>query len=146
MNKIILIGNVGHTPEIKTVGDAKVASFSLGETERGYTRKDGTKVEDKTNWFNCQVWRNQADVVEKFVKKGDKLYVEGRMTSRKYTGNDGTEKTAWDVNVAVIELLTPKGSSQGASSPDSPVPNSPVSSQTTQQSAPVQDNDSDLPF
>lgn len=135
LNKICIIGNLGHSPEVKQVGDAKVASFSLGVTERGYTKKDGTKVEDKTDWFNCQAWRGQAEVIEKFVKKGDKLYVEGRMTSRKYT-KDGIEKTVWDVNVSYVELLTPKGAVQQT---DSPVAEQPTS-------APQQTGNDDLPF
>lgn len=135
LNKICLIGNLGHSPEVKQVGDAKVASFSLGVTERGYTKKDGTKVEDRTDWFNCQAWRGQADVIEKFVKKGDKLYVEGRMTSRKYN-KDGVEKTAWDVNVSYVELLTPKGATQ---QPDSPIAAQPAA-------APQQSGNDDLPF
>lgn len=139
MNKIILIGNVGHTPDVKMVGEAKVANFSLGVTERGYTKKDGTKVEDKTDWFNCQVWRGQAEVVEKYVKKGDKLLIEGKMTSRKYTGNDGVEKMAWEVAVSNIELLTPKSASSGSAPADSPVP--PQAKQ-----APAAESPDDLPF
>ncbi|EJW89656.1 single-strand binding family protein [gut metagenome] len=120
---------------MKQVGDAKVASFSLGVTERGYTKKDGTKVEDRTDWFNCQAWRGQAEVIEKFVKKGDKLYVEGRMTSRRYN-KDGVEKTAWDVNVSYVELLTPKGTTQQ--------PDSPIAAQPTAE--PQQSGNDDLPF
>lgn len=137
MNKILLIGNVGHTPEVKTVGDTKVANFSLGVTERGYTKKDGTRVEDKTEWFYCQVWRGQAEVVEKYVKKGDKLLVEGEMTSRKYTGNDGVEKTAWEVNVTNIELLTPKSASAADGAQRDSAPAAPA--------APAESSD-DLPF
>lgn len=137
MNKILLIGNVGHTPEVKTVGDTKVANFSLGVTERGYTKKDGTRVEDKTEWFYCQVWRGQAEVVEKYVKKGDKLLVEGKMTSRKYTGNDGVEKTAWEVNVTNIELLTPKSASAADGAQRDSAPAAPA--------APAESSD-DLPF
>lgn len=135
LNKICLIGNLGHSPEVKQVGDTKVASFSLGVTERGYTKKDGTKVEDRTDWFNCQAWRGQAEVIEKFVKKGDKLYVEGRMTSRRYN-KDGVEKTAWDVNVSYVELLTPKGTTQQ--------PDSPIAAQPTAE--PQQSGNDDLPF
>lgn len=135
MNKITIIGNVGHTPEIKTVGDTKVAVFSIADTERGYTKRDGTKVEDKTEWFSCEAWRGHAELVEKYVKKGDKLYIEGRYTTRKYKGNDGLEKTACEVRVSAIELLTPKPSQQSA----------PVMNQPAVQPAPAQVKD-DLPF
>lgn len=80
-NRISLIGNVGNQPEIRTVGDVKVASISLGVTEKGYTTKDGKKIEDRTTWFRVGLWRGLAEVVEKYVNKGDKLFVEGKMLS-----------------------------------------------------------------
>lgn len=116
-NKISLIGNVGNDPEVKTVGDTKVASISLGVTEKGYTTKDGKKIEDRTTWFRIGLWRGLADVVEKYVSKGDKLFVEGKMLSREYE-KDGVKHTAWEVTATEIELLTPKKDGQSrASSP-----------------------------
>lgn len=106
-NKISLIGNVGNQPEIKTIGDMKVASISLGVTEKGYTTKDGRKIEDKTVWFRVSLWRGLADIVEKFVNKGDKLFVEGKMLSREYE-KDGVKHTAWEVTATEVELLNPK--------------------------------------
>lgn len=134
-NKISLIGNVGNDPEVKTVGDAKVASISLGVTEKGYTTKDGKKVDDRTTWFRVGLWRGLADVVEKYVSKGDKLFVEGKMLSREYEDKNGVKHTAWEVTATEIELLTPKKDGNKAS---------------TYQSAPApqaaKDDDSDLPF
>ena len=117
-NKISLIGNVGSDPEIKTIGDAKVASISLGVTEKGYTTKDGKKVEDRTTWFRVGLWRGLAEVVEKYVSKGDKLFVEGKMLSREYE-KDGVKHTVWEVQASEIELLTPKKDGSKASSPQS---------------------------
>lgn len=106
-NRISLIGNVGNQPDIRTVGDSKVASISLGVTEKSYTTKDGRKIEGKTTWFRVGLWRGLAEIVEKYVNKGDKLFVEGKMLSREYE-KDGVKYTAWEVTATEIELLTPK--------------------------------------
>lgn len=114
-NKISLIGHVGQQPEIRTVGESKVASFSLGVTERGYTTKNGTKVEDKTTWFRVGAWKGLAEICERYVNKGDKLFVEGKMTSREYE-KDGIRNVTWEVTATEIELLTSKkeGGNQSA--------------------------------
>lgn len=133
-NKILLIGNVGGDPEIRTVGDNKVASISLGVTERGYTTKDGKKVDDKTIWFRVALWRGLADIVEKYVSKGDKLFVGGKMLSREYE-KDGVKHTAWEVTATEIELLTPKKDGNKAST-----------SQSTPASQAAKEESDDLPF
>lgn len=133
-NRISLIGNVGNQPEIRTVGDSKVASISLGVTEKGYTTKDGRKIEGKTTWFRVGLWNGLAEIVEKYVSKGDKLFVEGKMLSREYE-KDGNKYTAWEVTATEIELLTPKRDNSGQYS--NPAPS------TTQQAAKEAD---DLPF
>ena len=83
LNKILLIGNAGRTPDIRAVGDTKVASFTLATTER-YKGKDGN-VREETEWHNIAVWGKLADVVETYVDKGTQLYVEGRIKTEKYT-------------------------------------------------------------
>ena len=75
MNKIMLIGNVGKDPEVKYVEQGvAVARLSLATTERGYALPNGTQVPDRTDWHNVILWRRLAEVVEKYVHKGDKLY------------------------------------------------------------------------
>ena len=113
LNKLMIIGNVGHTPEIKDANGTKVANIQVGVTERGYTNKDGKKVDDRTDWFYVQAWRGLAEIVQKYVSKGDKIYVEGRMRSRQYE-KDGVKKTAWELVAENIELLTPKKDGQTA--------------------------------
>lgn len=119
-NRISLIGNVGNQPEIRMVGDSKVASICLGVTEKGYTTKDGKKIEDKTTWFRIGFWRGLAEIVEKYVNKGDKLFVEGKMLSREYE-KDGVKYTAWEVTATEIELLTPKKDGNGQNAKSAPV-------------------------
>ncbi|RGM25314.1 single-stranded DNA-binding protein [Bacteroides sp. OM08-17BH] len=135
MNLIILTGNVGNDPEIRTVGDSKVALISLGVTKRGYTTKDGRKIEDRTTWFRVGIWRGLAEVVEKFVKKGDRLSVVGEMLSREYE-KDGVKYTAWEVTASEIELLTPKKDGNKASSPTQSAPASQA----------AKEDDDQLPF
>ena len=75
VNKVILIGNVGRDPEVRHLDTGvAVATFPLATTERGYTLQNGTQVPDRTDWHNIVMWRGLADIVEKYVHKGDRLY------------------------------------------------------------------------
>ena len=106
MNKIILKGNVGQDPRVTTFHDGgKVAQFTLATTERGYTSKDGRKVEDRTTWHNIVARRGLAGVVEKFVQKGTSLLIIGKYESRKYTDQQGNERIIYEVNIDELELL-----------------------------------------
>jgi single-strand DNA-binding protein len=104
MNKTILIGNVGSTPEVRTLdGGTKVASFSLA-TNENYTKKDGTKVE-QTEWHRLEVWGNLANVAETIIKKGDRICIEGKIRTEKWEDKDGNPKTSVKIRVERIELL-----------------------------------------
>lgn len=110
LNKVILIGNVGKEPEVHVVNsDRKVAKFSLATSEKWKDSKG--EIQEETTWHNIVMWGKQADVVEKYVKKGDKLCVEGKIKNRKYTANDGTEKYITEV---VVDNMTMLGSPGGA--------------------------------
>lgn len=136
LNRLQIIGNVGHTPEVKTVNGAKVANIQVGVTEKGYTTSEGKKVEDRTDWFYVVAWRGLAEVIEKFVGKGDKLYIDGRMKSRQYE-KDGVKKTAWELYADNIELLTQKKDGQSSqAAPAQPAP----------QPQKNDDEEPDLPF
>ena len=82
VNKVILIGRLGQDPEIKNVNGTKVANFSIATTE-SYKDKNGHKVEN-TEWHNIVIWGGLADVVESYVHKGDQLYLEGKLMTRKW--------------------------------------------------------------
>lgn len=105
MNKAILKGNVGHTPEVKEFDNGKMARFTLATTERGFTKRDGTVVEEKTTWHNVVV-RNSglAGIVEKYVTKGTPLLIIGKIDNRKFTGKDGSEKFITEIVVEDMEL------------------------------------------
>ncbi len=104
MNKVILIGNVGSTPEIKTLDSGtQIANFSMATTEN-YIKKDGTKVQD-TTWHRVEVWNGIAKVVEKFIQKGDRLCIEGKIIVQEWTAEDGTKRNSVKIRVERLELL-----------------------------------------
>lgn len=104
MNKTILIGNVGGTPEVKVLeSGTKVANFSLA-TNENYTKKDGTKVE-QTEWHRLEVWGNLANVAETIIKKGDRICIEGKIRTEKWEDKEGNARTSVKIKVERIELL-----------------------------------------
>ena len=109
MNKVMLIGNVGREPEVRYVDQGvAVARSSLATTERGYTLPNGTKVPDRTDWHNVVLWRRLAEIVEKYVHKGDKLYIEGRLRYSVYDDKQGKRHSITEVWADNMEMLTPK--------------------------------------
>lgn len=103
INKIILIGNLGKDPDIKTLqNDNKVANFSIAIYET-YKDKSGEK-QTSTEWVNCVVWGKLASVVEKYLKKGSKVYIEGKLKTDSYE-KDGQTRYSTKVNVFSLEML-----------------------------------------
>ena len=115
LNKVLLIGNLGNDPEVRsTTGGNRVATFSLA-TSRSWNDASGSKQE-KTEWHRCVVWNTKssqlADIVEKYVKKGDKIYVEGRIEYRQWQDKDGQTRYSTEINVRELIML---GGGRGAS-------------------------------
>ncbi|HOV83336.1 MAG TPA: single-stranded DNA-binding protein [Paludibacteraceae bacterium] len=105
VNKVILIGNVGKDPEIRHLDkNVTVAKFPLATSERGYTMQNGTQVPERTEWHNIVAWRGLAEIVEKFVKKGSQLYVEGKIQSRSWE-KDGIKRYITEIYAENIQLL-----------------------------------------
>ncbi len=117
LNKVTLIGNLGSDPEVRsTTGGNRVATFSLA-TSRSWNDQSGSKQE-KTEWHRCVVWNTKssqlADIVERYVKKGDKLYVEGRIEYRQWQDKEGQTKYSTEINVRELIMLgSPKGGGGG---------------------------------
>jgi single-strand DNA-binding protein len=114
LNKVTLIGNLGNDPEVRsTSGGNRVATFSLA-TSRTWNTATGERQE-KTEWHRCVVWNTKgsqlADIVEKYVKKGDKLYVEGRIEYRQW--QDKENQTRYSTEINVRELIMLSGRSGG---------------------------------
>lgn len=113
MNKVMLIGNVGQEPEVRYLdGGTCVAQIRLATTERGYTLPNGTTVPDRTEWHTVIFWRKQAETVEKYVHKGDKLYVEGKIQSRTYDDKrTGQRRQVIEIMAENFEMLVSKAQS-----------------------------------
>ena len=106
VNRVILLGNVGKDPDVKSLDSGiKVASFSIATTERAYTLKNGTQVPERTEWHNIVVWRGLAEIVEKYVKKGTKLYVEGKIKTRSYEDQNKVKRYITEIYAEQLELL-----------------------------------------
>ena len=121
MNKVMLIGNVGLDPDVRFVDQGVcVAQIRLATSERGYTLANGTEVPERTEWHNVVLWRQLAETVDKYVKKGDKLYIEGKIHTRSYEDKQGRTRDITEIWAEAMEMLTPKGSSAPSSAPESP--------------------------
>lgn len=107
VNKVILIGNVGREPNVRYIDrDVAVASVSLATSDRAYTLPNGTQVPERTEWHNLVFWRGLAQTVEKYVHKGDKLYIEGSIHSRSYDDQNGVHRTVVEIYVDNMEMLS----------------------------------------
>lgn len=119
LNRIMLIGNVGKNPEVRTFdGGNKVANFTLATTKR-YTNSNGQAV-DATTWHNIQVNGKIAEVAEKYVQKGDPIYVEGELTSRSYVDRNNVERVIYEVRASQLQLLRQRGSAAQETEDDLP--------------------------
>ena len=126
LNRIQLLGNVGKDPEVRYLDSGvAVAQFSFATTVKGYTAQSGQQVPDRTEWHNIVAWRGLAQTIEKYVRKGDKLYIEGELRYNKYTGQDGVERRNADIYMEKMEMLTPKGEGK----PLPPMPEQPAAPQ-----------------
>ena len=112
LNKVMLIGRCGKDAEVRTVGDGKVASFTLATTEK-YKDRNG-QLQENTEWHNIVIWGKLAEVAEKYVQKGSQLFIEGKIKTEKYSGNDGVEKYTTKVYASSMQLLGGKQDGQSA--------------------------------
>lgn len=104
VNKVILVGNLGKDPEIRAIdNDRKVAKFSLATTET-YKDRNGQRVEN-TEWHNVEFWGPITDVIEKYLKKGNQVYIEGRLRTRSYEDKDGVKKYVTEIVGQNLTLL-----------------------------------------
>ena len=143
VNKVILLGNVGQAPEIRDSQAGKFATFKLATTDKGYTKQDGTKVPERTEWHSCVVFGRQAETVERYVGKGMRLYVEGKLRTRKYTARDNTEKYVTEIVVDTFEMLSSK---KEASTPAVPFENQVRYQQNPQNWSGNDNTTQDVPF
>ena len=110
VNKVILLGNVGKAPEVRYPQQGQaVAQFSLATTERAYTNANGVQVPERTEWHNIVAWGRNAEIVERYVKKGTQLYIEGKLRTRMWEDRNQIKRYVTEVYVDVLELLGRRG-------------------------------------
>lgn len=110
VNKVTLIGNVGKDPDVRYLDNhVCVANITLATTDRAYTLQNGTQVPERTEWHNLVFWRGLAETVEKYVHKGDKLYVEGAIRYRNYDDQNGVKRYVTEIFVDSFEMLSSRG-------------------------------------
>lgn len=137
VNKVILMGHTGKDPDVKTFDNGGVvAQFPLATTKRGFTSKDGREIPERTEWHNIVLLNGLAKIAGQYVKKGDKLYIEGELRTRSYEDNNGVKRYVTEVYGCNMEVLSPKKDGQTTQQGGAPTPPPPISDQ---------DKD-DLPF
>ncbi len=150
INKVILVGNVGQDPEIRTTGDGReIASFSLATSESWKDKSTGEK-RDKTEWHRLVIFsQGLVGIAKSYVKKGTKLYIEGSLQTRKWTDKDGVEKYTTEVVLqnfnSTLQILDSRnGSSAGDSYASSS--SSSASSSRSRSDVSVEEHDDEIPF
>jgi single-strand DNA-binding protein len=135
VNKVILIGHTGDELKMKYFeGGNCIGRFPLATNEEYVNRSTGERVSN-TEWHNCVVRNKAAEVCEKYLKKGDKVYIEGRIKNRQWTGDDGQPRFTTEIQVQEFTFLTPKNEAAPSTKPD----------QSTTVKKPQQPDDETLP-
>lgn len=142
LNKVILIGRLGKDPEVRYMPNGEaVCNFSVATSE---SWKDHGQRQERTEWHNITMYRNLAEIAGQYLKKGELVYLEGRIQSRKYQGKDGIERTAYDIIANEMKMLGGGNSEQQAQSAQNGEPPEPPRHQATP-AAPVDGSDG-IPF
>ena len=101
-----MIGNVGRDPDVRyTAPGQPVASFSLATTERGYTASNGTQVPDRTEWHNIVMWGKNAEIAEKYIRKGSQLYIEGKLRTRTWEDKNQIKRQVTEIYADTFDFL-----------------------------------------
>lgn len=118
INKAILIGNLGADPEMRyTQNSTPVVSFTVATTER-YKNKDGEQVE-ATEWHKVTAWQRLAEICGEYLSKGSKVYIEGKLQTRKWQDNNGNDRYTTEIVAREMQMLSPKKENQGGGAPPS---------------------------
>ena len=106
VNKVILVGNVGKNPEIRYIDSRPYATFSLATTERGYRAANGVEVPERTEWHNIVMWDKAAETAERYITKGTKLYVEGKLRTREWQDFNAIKRRTTEIYVDTFDILS----------------------------------------
>lgn len=125
VNKVILLGYTGKDPDFKEFENGGcIATLSLATTKKGFKTKEGKEIPDKTEWHNIVLQNGWAKLANKYVKKGDRLYIEGELRTRNYDDSQGVKRYVTEIFVTFMEMLTPK--EKVNQTPPPPMPDAPT--------------------
>lgn len=125
VNKVILIGNVGKNPDVRHLDrNVAVANMVIATTERAYTLQNGTQVPERTEWHNVVLWGGLAEVAEKYVHKGDRIYIEGKIRTNTYEDQNGIRRYRTEILAETMEMLSSRSASPTAM--DEPIADNPI--------------------
>jgi single-strand DNA-binding protein len=145
INKAILVGHVGNDPEVRHLeGGTPVANFNLATSET-YTNKSGEKV-TQTEWHHIVIWRGLAEVVEKYVKKGAQLYIEGRIRNRSWDDKDGNKRYITEIVADTMQILGKRSETQNDGSNSASDVSNNHAPASKQESSSIPEQEDDLPF
>ena len=146
VNKVILIGNLGKDPEVRRLENGGiVANFPLATSETYTDRTTGEK-RDTTDWHTIVLWRGLAEVAEKYVRKGQKVYVECKLKTRSWTDKEGISRYTTEIVADELTILSPRNENTTPTNSSTPTP---YPTQTTAQPSPLdlgEDDGDGLPF
>ncbi len=143
VNKVTLIGRLGRDPETRHMPDGEaVCNFSIATSETWNDRQSGQRQE-RTEWHNITMYRRLAEIAGQYLKKGSQVYLEGKIQSRKYTGKDGIERTAYEIICHEMKML---GGNEAHMQPAPPANQEPPPPPAARNAAPPSDDDSGIPF
>ena len=145
VNKVILVGNLGRDPEVRYMPNGEaVCTFSIATTDN-WKDKSGQKQE-RTEWHSIILYRRLAEIAGEYLRKGRPIYIEGRVRSRKYTGKDGVERTAFEIEATELQLLGGREESGGNARQERSEAAPPPRRQEPKPSSNFNDMDDDIPF
>ena len=147
VNKVILIGNLGSDPEVRHLSSGSVvANFNIATSE-SYTNKNGEKV-TQTEWHRIELWDGLAKIAEQYLKKGQTVYVEGKLKTENWQDSDGNNRTTTRIRGLNLTMLGGKNSEDSGGNMETPQENEPTTQAkpTTSAPTPTDDEVDDLPF
>ena len=143
LNKVIILGNLGGDPEIRQVGNSKVANFNIATSEK-YKKQDGTVVEE-TEWHRVELWNSPAEIAEKYIKKGNTCCIEGKIKTDEYTDKDGITRRSVKIRGEKLTLVG-GGNASNQTAQSSAQRTSSVQPNQSADLPSYQDEDDSLPF
>ena len=142
VNKVTLIGRLGRDPETRYMPNGEaVCNFSIA-TDESWKDQQGQK-QTRTEWYAVTLYRRLAEIAGQYLKKGSQVYLEGKIQSRKYTGKDGIERTAYEIVCSEMKML---GGNEAPMQPAPPANQEPPAPPAARNAAPAADDDSEIPF